>query len=125
MLGRSIFADLNEGTEPGIPDGLKVDSIGRVYCTGPGGIWIMAPDGRRIGVIRWPEQAVNFAFGGPDLRTLFCCAHTSVSRCASKFPAVRIPGTSTSSGSNLTPRAVMCLALHPHKSADQTPHCCA
>jgi sugar lactone lactonase YvrE len=35
-------------------------------------------DGRRIGVIRWPEQAVNFAFGGPDLRTLFCCAHTAV-----------------------------------------------
>jgi hypothetical protein len=35
MVGRSIFADLNEGGEPGIPDGLKVDSIGRVYCTGP------------------------------------------------------------------------------------------
>ena len=34
MVGRSIFADLNEDTEPGIPDGLKVDSIGRVYCTG-------------------------------------------------------------------------------------------
>jgi hypothetical protein len=33
---------------------------------------------RRIGVIRWPEQAVNFAFAGPDLRTLFCCAQTSV-----------------------------------------------
>jgi gluconolactonase len=63
MVGRSIFADLNEGSELGIPDGLKVDSIGRVYCTGPGGIWVMAPDGRRIGVIRWPEQAVNFAFG--------------------------------------------------------------
>jgi gluconolactonase len=76
MVGRSIFADLS-GTEPGIPDGLKVDGIGRVYCTGPGGIWVMAPDGKRIGVIRWPEQAVNFAFGGPDLRTLFCCAHTS------------------------------------------------
>jgi gluconolactonase len=44
------------------------------YCTGPGGIWVMAPDGRRIGVIRWPEQAVNFAFGGPDLKTRFCCA---------------------------------------------------
>ena len=38
MIGRSIFADLNEGSEPGIPDGLKVDSIGRVYCTGSGGI---------------------------------------------------------------------------------------
>src|SRR5437868_11504246 len=68
MVGRGIFADLNEGSEPGIPDGLKVDSIGRVYCTGPGGIWVMAPDGRRIGVIKWPEQAVNFAFGrsGPE-----------------------------------------------------------
>jgi sugar lactone lactonase YvrE len=43
MVGRSIFADLNEGSEPGIPDGLKVDSSGRVYCTGPGGIWVMAP----------------------------------------------------------------------------------
>lgn len=78
MIGRSIFADLNEGDEPGIPDGLKVDSAGRVYCTGPGGIWVMEPDGRRVGIVRWPEQAVNFAFGGPDLRTLFCCAHTSV-----------------------------------------------
>src|SRR5262245_30925766 len=66
---------MNEGTEPGIPDGLKVDSIGRVYCTGPGGIWVFAPDGKRVGIIRWPEQAVNFAFGGPDLRTLLCCAH--------------------------------------------------
>ena len=43
MTGRSIFADMNEGAEPGIPDGLKVDSIGRVYCTGPGGIWCTRP----------------------------------------------------------------------------------
>ena len=86
MVGRGIFADLNEGSAPGIPDGLKVDSIGRVYCTGPGGIWVMAPDGGRIGVIRWPEQAVNFAFGGPDLRTLFCCAHTSVYTLRVKVP---------------------------------------
>jgi gluconolactonase len=36
MVERRIFTDLNQGTEPGIPDGLKVDSVGRVYCTGPG-----------------------------------------------------------------------------------------
>ncbi|HEX6006066.1 MAG TPA: SMP-30/gluconolactonase/LRE family protein [Burkholderiales bacterium] len=78
MARRRIFADMNEGTEPGIPDGLKVDEQGRVYCTGPGGIWVFSPEGKRLGVIRFPEQAVNFAFGGPDLRTLFCCAHTSV-----------------------------------------------
>jgi gluconolactonase len=78
IVGRSIFADLNEGSEPGTPDGSKVDSVGRVYCTGTGGIWVIAPDGKRLGIIEWPEQAVNFAFGGPDLRTLLCCADTSV-----------------------------------------------
>ncbi|MGZ8229671.1 MAG: SMP-30/gluconolactonase/LRE family protein [Burkholderiales bacterium] len=75
---RRVFADMNEGDRPGIPDGLKVDSLGRVYCTGPGGIWVFTPEGKRMGIIEFPEQSVNFAFGGPDLRTLFCCAHTSV-----------------------------------------------
>ncbi len=86
MISRSIFCDMNEGTAPGIPDGLKVDSIGRVYCTGPGGIWVIAPDGKRVGIIQWPEQAVNFAFGGPDMRTLLCCAHTSVYTLRVKVP---------------------------------------
>jgi gluconolactonase len=87
MTGRRIFADMNEGTERGIPDGLKVDSQGRVYCTGPGGIWVFTAAGKCVGIIRFPEQAVNFAFGGPDLRTLFCCAHTSVYTLR-----VRVPG---------------------------------
>ena len=86
MTGRRIFADMNEGKEPGIPDGLKVDSQGRVYCTGPGGVWVFTPDGRRVGIIRFPEQAVNFAFGGPDLKTLFCCAHTSIYTLRVKVP---------------------------------------
>jgi len=86
MTGRRIFADMNEGAEPGIPDGLKVDSQGRVYCTGPGGVWVFAPDGRKIGIIRFPEQAVNFAFGGPDLKTLFCCAYTSIYTLRVKVP---------------------------------------
>ena len=86
MARRRIFADMNAGTERGIPDGLKVDSVGRVYCTGPGGIWVFTPEGDRIGTIRFPEQAVNFAFGGADLRTLFCCAHTSVYTLRVKVP---------------------------------------
>jgi gluconolactonase len=86
MVRRRIFADMNEGDRPGIPDGLKVDSLGRVYCTGPGGIWVFNPDGRHVGVIEFPEQAVNFAFGGADLRTLFCCAHTSVYTLRVKAP---------------------------------------
>jgi gluconolactonase len=78
LVRRRIFADMNAGDEPGVPDGLKVDVQGRVYCTGPGGIWVFTPEGKRLGTIVFPEQAVNFAFGGDDLRTLFCCAHTSV-----------------------------------------------
>jgi gluconolactonase len=85
-VGRFIFADMNEGDEPGIPDGVKVDALGRVYCTGPGGIWVFQPDGKRIGIIRWPEQAVNFAFGGPDMRTMLCCAYTSVYTLRMKVP---------------------------------------
>lgn len=78
MLGRRIFADMSVGDRPGIPDGMKVDAKGRVFCTGPGGIWVLEPDGRHIGTIRLPEMAVNLAFGGDDLRTLFVTAVTSV-----------------------------------------------
>ena len=86
MVGRRIFADLNLGTQPGIPDGMKVDCAGNVYCTGPGGIWVISPRGEHVGTIVFPEQAVNFAFGGEDLRTLFCCAHTSVYTLRTRIP---------------------------------------
>lgn len=76
-LSRRIFCDFS-GSEPGFPDGMKVDSAGRVFCTGPGGIWVVEPDGTHVGTIRFPEQAINMAFGGDDLKTLFVTAHTSV-----------------------------------------------
>ena len=86
MVRRRIFCDMNEGDRPGIPDGLKVDSLGRVFCTGPGGIWVISPEGKHLGTIEFPEQAVNFAFGGDDLRTLFCTAYTSVYTLRVKVP---------------------------------------
>ncbi len=91
MARRRIFADMNAGDLPGIPDGMKVDSQGRVYCTGPGGIWVITPDGKHLGTIKFPEQSVNFAFGGTDLRTLFCCAHTSVYTLRVKVPGLPHP----------------------------------
>jgi gluconolactonase len=86
VLRRRIFADMSSDETDGVPDGMKVDVEGRVYCTGPGGTWVFAPDGRRLGVIRTPEVPANLAFGGPDLRTLFFTARTSVYTLRAKVP---------------------------------------
>ena len=78
VVRRRIFADMSSDETEGVPDGMKVDAQGRVFCTGPGGTWVFAPDGTRLAIIRTPEVPANVAFGGPDLRTLFLTARTSV-----------------------------------------------
>jgi gluconolactonase len=74
------FLDLT--AEPGDDaiDGIKVDTTGNVYVCGPGGLWIASPAGRRLGLLRLPEDPHNIAFGGDDGRTLFIAAQTSVYR---------------------------------------------
>ncbi len=66
-----LFIDMSSDKTPGGPDGMKVDRQGNVYCTGPGGIWIMAPSGKHIGTILLPEPATNLAFGDNDYKTLY------------------------------------------------------
>ena len=86
-----LFADMSSGEPDGVPDGMKVDAEGRVYCTGPGGCWVFEPDGRHLGIIRLPEIPANCAWGGPDHRTMFFTAHTSVYSMRMKTQGTRIP----------------------------------
>jgi gluconolactonase len=91
MVRRRIFADMSSDGTNGVPDGMKVDAAGRVFCTGTGGVWVFAPDGSKIGIIETPEVCANVAFGGPDLRTLLLTASTSVYTLRVKTPGLPHP----------------------------------
>ena len=69
-----------KGDKPGAPDGMKIDSAGNVYCCGPGGIHVFAPDGALLEVIEMPEHTANFAWGDDDFQSLFITASTSLYR---------------------------------------------
>lgn len=62
----------------GAADGMKVDIAGNLYVTGAGGTWIISPTGEHLGTIVTPELPANCAFGGPDYKTLFIAARTSI-----------------------------------------------
>jgi gluconolactonase len=61
-------------------DGLKVDVNGNVYASGPGGLWILSPEGKHLGTISGPEHPHNMAWGGEDNRTLYLAAQTGLYR---------------------------------------------
>jgi gluconolactonase len=69
--------------DPGVPDGLKIDLNGNVFCTGPGGVWVCRSDGERLGRILLPELPANLAWGG-DGSVLFLTARTSVYRLSTR-----------------------------------------
>jgi gluconolactonase len=92
VLRRRIFAEMaSDDDKNGVPDGMKVDVEGRLFCTGPGGTWVFAPDGERLGIIETPEVPANLCFGGPDLRTLFLTARTSVYTLRVNVPGMAHP----------------------------------
>jgi len=77
--------------EDGVPDGMKVDAEGRVYCTSSGGVWVFDAAGEHLGIIRVPEIPANCAFGGPDFRTMLFTARTSVYSLRMTTPGAALP----------------------------------
>lgn len=76
----ATFLDLT--SEPGSTaiDGIEVDDAGNVYVCGPRGVWIVAPDGKRLGRIGADvAEPHNLAFGD-DGRTLYLAAQAGIYR---------------------------------------------
>ena len=74
-----LFADVTAEKEDGNPDGMKVDSLGNVYGSGPGGVWVFSPDGKHLGTIKPPETPANCAWGD-DGKSLYITARTGLYR---------------------------------------------
>ncbi len=86
LTNKTVFLDATN--EPGEDawDGLKVDRQGNVYASGPGGLWIISPEGKHLGTIIGPEHPHNLAWGGEDHKTLYLAAQTGIYRLSVKVP---------------------------------------
>ena len=77
-----VLADSSEqlkAKEPGLPDGLKVDVNGNLFATGPGGVWVIAPDGAHLGTIQTGVPTANVAWGD-DGSVLYITANDTLYR---------------------------------------------
>lgn len=88
-----VFADSSaefKAKQPGLPDGLKVDTKGNLWATGPGGVWIIAPDGTHLGTLSTGVPTANVAWGD-DGSTLYITANKAVWRVKTKTKGT-LPG---------------------------------
>ncbi|HEX8916028.1 MAG TPA: SMP-30/gluconolactonase/LRE family protein [Humisphaera sp.] len=82
-----VFFDATKWVAPnvkGLPDGMKVDTKGNLWATGPGGVLVFAPDGTHLGTLKTGEATANVAFGGADGSTLYICADSYIARIPTK-----------------------------------------
>lgn len=89
LSGDRLFHDLNV-SEPGLPDGMKVDVAGHIYCTGATGVWVFAPQGSHLGTILTPELPTNCAWGDKDLKTLYITTGTSIYKIRVSIPGIKV-----------------------------------
>lgn len=74
-----VFFDVTGETADGLPDGMKGDAQGNLYCTGPGGVWVFSPEGKHLGTIKPAETPANCNWGD-DGKTLYMTARTGIYR---------------------------------------------
>ena len=72
-----VFFDATEAAKvnkPGLPDGLKTDRAGNLFATGPGGVFVISPEGVHLGTISTGEAIANCGWGD-DGSTLYLTAN--------------------------------------------------
>ncbi len=87
-----VFFDMTSASGEDALDGMKVDLRGNLYISGPGGLWILSPDGKHIGTLRGPEHPHNIAWGDDDGRTLYLASQTGLYRIRLKMQGIRPTG---------------------------------
>ena len=85
----TLLLDASGDKAPGGPDGIRVDKAGNIYGAGPGGVWIISPEGKHIGTFLLPEVVSNVAWGDKDGKTLYITASTSIYRIKLSATGVR------------------------------------
>jgi sugar lactone lactonase YvrE len=78
LTNSKVFAELPGSKDKGVPDGMKVDVKGNIYCSGSGGVWIFSPTGQLLDKIAVPESVTNLAWGNKDYKTLYITAGESI-----------------------------------------------
>jgi len=86
-----LFCDMRGDNRRGIPDGMKCDVEGNIYCTGPGGIWVINPDGLHIGTILSDNIPVNMSWGDEDWSTLYFAGAFTINRIRLDIPGIPVP----------------------------------
>jgi gluconolactonase len=90
---REVFFDMTSAPGEDALDGIKVDVQGNLYVSGPGGLWILSPEGKHLGTIVGPEHPHNLAWGDADGRTLYLTAQTGLYRVRLRIKGIRPGGT--------------------------------
>jgi gluconolactonase len=78
LANGKIFFDFNFTEDEEALDGLKIDKLGNLFVSAPGGVWILSPEARLLGKIVTPERPANMAWGDSDGKSLYLTAHSSL-----------------------------------------------
>ncbi len=84
-----VFFDMTGAPGEDALDGIKVDQEGNLYVSGPGGLWVISPEGKHLGTIIAPKHIHNMAWGDEDGKTLYLCARGTLYRMKLNIPGVR------------------------------------